>query len=131
MTIQLLRATLLATALGSCALLAQGQPAPPAGRDARGPGRLTGTVTSEATGQPLAYASVAVLSAAGQPVGGAVGGDDGRFVLPGLAPGTYTVRVSLLGYQELIRPGVVVPAGGGDVSLGHCRWRPRPRNWAK
>jgi len=120
MTLEILRTTLLVAAFGSHSLLTLGQQAPPAGAAsaARPAGRLTGTVTSGATGQPLAYASVVVLSAAGQPVAGGVGGDDGRFVLPGLAPGTYTVRVSLLGYQELIRPGVVVPAGSADVSLG-------------
>jgi outer membrane receptor for ferrienterochelin and colicin len=113
---------LVAAALPGANLLAQGQSTPTqaavASPAAQGTGRLTGTVTSEATGQPLAYASVAVLNAAGQPVGGGVGAGDGRFVLPGLAPGTYTVRVSLLSYQELIRPGVVVLAGGGDVPLG-------------
>jgi outer membrane receptor protein involved in Fe transport len=113
--------SLLLFALRGTSVLAQGPagPAPlAASPTARGAGRLTGTVTSAATGQPLAYASVAVLGAAGQPVGGGVGDAAGRFVLPGLAPGTYTVRVSLLGYQELLRPGVVVPAGGGEVALG-------------
>ncbi len=112
----------VAATLRGASLFAQGQPAPAratvASLATQGGGRLTGTITSVATGQPLAYASVAVLSAAGQPVGGSVGAGDGQFVLPGLAPGTYTVRVSLLGYQELIRPGVVVPAGGGEVALG-------------
>jgi len=80
-------------------------------------GGLAGTVADAATGQPIAYASVAVLSAAGAPVGGGVGDAGGRFVLVGLAPGTYTVRVSFLGYQELTRPGVVVLAGS-PVALG-------------
>lgn len=100
--------------------MARGQLAPvrAAGPVAQGTGRLTGAVVSAATGQPLAYASVAAVSATGQPVGGGVGANDGRFVLAGLPPGTYSVRVSLLGYQELVRPGVVVPAGGGEVALG-------------
>lgn len=107
---------LLATALARPLLPGYAQPLPaPAARQVAG--RLTGTVTDSRTGQPIAYASVAVLSAAGSPVGGAVGGGDGRFVLAGIAPGTYTVRVSALGYQELVRTGVAVPAGG-EVALG-------------
>jgi len=81
------------------------------------PGRLTGTVADAATGQPVAYASVAVLGPAGVPVSGAVCDAAGRFVLAGLAPGSYSVRVSFLGYQELVRPGVEVPAGG-TIALG-------------
>ncbi|MGI4738025.1 MAG: TonB-dependent receptor domain-containing protein [Janthinobacterium lividum] len=121
MSAKKLRITLLlASTLRGASLFAQGQPAPAqvASPVASGTARLTGTITNSATGQPLAYASVAVLSAAGLPVGGGVGGGDGRFVLAALAPGTYTVRVSLLGYQELVRAGIVVPTGGGDVALG-------------
>ena len=107
-------------ALASPALPGYGQPLPaavPAGSARQVAGRLTGTVVDGATGQPIAYASVAVLSAAGLPVSGGVCGSDGQFVLAGLAPGIYAVRVSFLGYQELARPGVVVPAGG-TVALG-------------
>ncbi|RZK39052.1 MAG: TonB-dependent receptor, partial [Hymenobacter sp.] len=90
---------------------------PAAARPAAG-GRLTGTVTDAATGKPISYATVAVLDGAGKVVNGGVCGDDGKFVLPGIPSGTYTVQISFLGYKNEERPGVVVPADGGAVSLG-------------
>ncbi|WP_170214092.1 TonB-dependent receptor domain-containing protein [Hymenobacter nivis] len=113
---------LLATALVGTISSGHGQQAParPAlpGAPTRVAGRLTGTVTDGANGKPVSYASVAVLDAAGTPVNGGVCGDDGKFVLPGIPPGTYTIKVSFLGYQDITRPGVVVPAAGGVVALG-------------
>jgi outer membrane receptor protein involved in Fe transport len=115
---------LLATALGSTIPFAYGQQTPARsaatipGAPAQAVGRLTGTVTASRSGLAIAYASVAVLTEAGTPVTGSVCGDDGQFVLPGLAPGTYTLRVSFLGYQDLVRPGIVMPAAGGTVALG-------------
>jgi len=76
---------------------------------ARAVGRLTGTVVAEATGQPVAYATVAVLVPGGAPVASGVSGADGQFALTGVPAGTYTLRISRLGYQDVLRPGVVVP----------------------
>ncbi|WP_198172448.1 TonB-dependent receptor domain-containing protein [Hymenobacter ginkgonis] len=114
---------LLATALGSIVSSANGQrlPTRPAtthpAATARTAGRLTGSVTNGATGEAIAYATVAVLTEAGTPVNGGVCGANGQFVLPGILPGTYILRVSFLGYQDLTRLGVVVPEGG-TVNLG-------------
>ncbi len=88
------------------------------GAPTRVAGRLTGTVTDGTTGKPVSYASVAVLNAAGTPVNGGVCGDDGKFVLPGIPPGTYTLQISFLGYQDVKRPSIVVPEDGGAVALG-------------
>jgi len=125
MALPLTKATiLLATSLGGTIPLVYGQQAPARttvvlpGTLAHVVGRLTGTVTTSRTGQAIAYASVAVLTEAGTPITGSVCGEDGQFVLPGLAPGTYTLRVSFLGYQDLTRSGIVVPADGGTVALG-------------
>ena len=125
MALPLTKATiLLATSLGGTIPLVYGQQAPARttvvlpGTLAHVVGRLTGTVTTSRTGQAIAYASVAVLTEAGTPITGSVCGEDGQFVLPGLAPGTYTLRVSFLGYQDLTRSGIVVPADGGAVALG-------------
>jgi outer membrane receptor protein involved in Fe transport len=96
---------------------ATSRPAAPAARPAAG-GRITGTVTDAATGKPISYATVAVLDGAGKVINGGVCGDDGKFVLPGIPSGTYTVQVSFLGYKNEERPGTVVPADGSAVALG-------------
>jgi outer membrane receptor protein involved in Fe transport len=121
---------LLAAALLTAPLLAHSQgtapggsrpAAAPAARPARAAGSLTGTVTDAATGKPISYATVAVLDGAGKVINGGVCGDDGKFVLPGIPAGTYTVQVTFLGYKNEERPGTVVPAAGGAVSLGSIK----------
>ena len=120
-------AVLLAALLG-VTHLASGQGTPGGNRPApatprAAAGRVSGTVTDAATGKPVSYATVSVLDAATKsPVNGGVCGDDGKFVLPGIPAGTYTVQVSFLGYKNEERTGVVVPASGnadlGTVALG-------------
>lgn len=121
---------LLAAVFFTAPLLAHSQGTRPAGAPARpaaapaatarpaASGRLTGTVTDAATGKPISYATVAVLDGTGKVINGGVCGDDGKFVLPGIPAGTYTVQISFLGYKNEERPGVAVPADGGAISLG-------------
>jgi outer membrane receptor protein involved in Fe transport len=115
---------LLPFILASSLCLAQGQQPPgqiintQSGNVARVVSHLTGTIIASTTGQPVAYAAVAALSETGNPVSGGVCGEDGLFVLPGLPPGSYILRVSALGYQDLRRSGVVIPTDSGAVSLG-------------
>ena len=117
-------------ALTGSVCLAQGQQAPsqtattPPRSPNRAVGRVTGTITASSTGEPLPYASVAALTEGGIPASSGVCSEDGLFVLPGLPPGTYTLRVNALGYGELSRPGVVVPADGGAVPLGVLGLKP-------
>ena len=99
-------------------LPAGGRPATPATAPRAGAGRITGTVLDATTTKPVSYATVAVLDGAtGKVVNGGVCGDDGRFVLPGIPAGTYTVQISFIGYKNEERPGVVV-ATGEAVDLG-------------
>ncbi|PJJ54586.1 outer membrane beta-barrel family protein [Hymenobacter chitinivorans] len=65
----------------------------------RGAGRLTGGVLDATTKKPVEFATVALLPADGnQPIDGTVCDDKGRFVLKGLAAGTYRVQLSFVGY---------------------------------
>ena len=121
---------LFAAAFLVAPLLGYGQGAPGGGRPATATaaiprssaGRITGTVTEAATGKPISYATVSVLDAAGKAINGGVAGDDGKFVLPGIPAGTYTVQITFLGFKDETRPGVVVTTGGtvalGSIKLG-------------
>ncbi|RYY08385.1 MAG: TonB-dependent receptor, partial [Cytophagaceae bacterium] len=120
---------LFAAAFLAAPLLGHSQGAPGGGRPATATaaiprssaGRITGTVTEAATGKPISYATVSVLDAAGKAINGGVAGDDGRFILPGIPAGTYTVQITFLGFKDETRPGVVVPAGGGTADLGSIK----------
>ncbi len=71
-------------------------PAPP------GPGAIEGKVKNGATGQNLPGALVKLRDASDTILGMAVSGLEGEFSFPGLAPGAYTVRATLDGYDPAI-----------------------------
>lgn len=70
-------------------------------------GMITGTVTSAEGGQPVVSANVVVVGARA----GALTRDDGRYTIA-VAPGTYTLRVTRIGFAPDTVGGVVVTAGG-------------------
>ncbi|MDT0630229.1 TonB-dependent receptor [Rubrivirga sp. S365] len=93
-------------ALVSGSASAQTRPAPS--------GRVVGTVTEARTGTPLAGVNVVLGDRRN-----AVSRADGRFEIPGVSAGTYTLRASSVGYRVLAQP-VTVPSGGAvraDLAL--------------
>ncbi|SET45385.1 TonB-dependent receptor domain-containing protein [Hymenobacter actinosclerus] len=84
-----------------------------------GTGRVTGTVIDAATRQPVPYATVVLLSpATGKPVDGTSADESGKFSIPRLRAGTYTVQVSFIGYKNFEKPGVVITEAGNTLNLG-------------
>jgi len=73
-------------------------------------GKIEGTITDEATGEPLVGANVYLVDR----FGGAISDDEGRFVIRGLAPGTYALRISHLGFEPEQLDDIVV---AGDESV--------------
>lgn len=67
---------------------------------------LTGTVIDKVTREPLIGASVALVGT----YKGAYTDENGRFTITDVVPGTYTLRVSYVGYNELQMTGVTVKA---------------------
>jgi hypothetical protein len=70
--------------------------------------RVTGQVTEQGSGAPLAGAQLNVV---GTTVG-AIAGEDGRFTIAGVPEGTQAIRVRRIGYQQRVAP---LPAGQTEL----------------
>ena len=72
-----------------------------------GAGTLSGVVV-DPSGSAAAGATVTVTAQATGERRLALAASDGGFVVPSLAPGRYAVRVELIGFRPLERPGITV-----------------------
>ncbi len=91
-------------------------------------GTLTGTVTDAETGTPISDVAVEILGAQGAQAGGVYTNQAGQFRIT-LAPGTYSVVFSMLGYASRRVDGVRITAGGSesiDVALTSRAFRLNP-----
>jgi ferric enterobactin receptor len=114
----------LSLAAGGAPIQAQSPARGPSGPQipAAGPGEVRGTVVDAETNAPLSAASVAVSGKAdGSLVTGAVARADGTFRIEGLRPGTYSLRVSMLGYGPQTMEEVTIAEASPRVSLGSIR----------
>src|SRR5262245_46459315 len=80
-----------------------------------GSGSVSGSVT-DPSDAPVPGASVTVTGSATGLVRTTVTLSDGRYVVPGLAPGPYALRIELSGFRPYMRDGVTL-ATGESVSL--------------
>ncbi len=84
----------------------------PQGGSARPTGTIVGTVQDAGSLSPLGSAAVALWSTRDNAlVTGTMTRADGRFVLAGVSPGSYTLRISLLGFERADVADVRVTAG--------------------
>ncbi|CAA9303511.1 MAG: Outer membrane TonB-dependent transporter, utilization system for glycans and polysaccharides (PUL), SusC family [uncultured Gemmatimonadaceae bacterium] len=72
--------------------------------------RVTGQVTEQGNGAPLAGAQLNVV---GTTIG-AIAGEDGRFSIAGVPEGTQSIRVRRIGYQQRVAP---LPAGTSELNV--------------
>ena len=94
----------------------------PATSFAQGTAVLSGRVLDATDGSPVGLATVLVENpASGQTISGTLAGDNGRFVVKGLAPGTYKIRTSFPGFQPADVDVLVSPLNQsydlGDIRL--------------
>ena len=88
------------------------QQAPPPGGEARG------SVVDGDLNTPVAKAQIAVRNKAGALVTGAITRDDGQFRIQGLRPGTYYLRVTLIGYGPVSTPEFTVTPAAPMAEIG-------------
>ena len=82
---------------------------------------LTGRVVDAVTQEALPGANVAVLGPDEAVLGGAATEPDGSFRLAALAPGTYRVQASFVGYDPQVRTDVVVQSSRPTFLLFELR----------
>ncbi|GIV25563.1 MAG: hypothetical protein KatS3mg026_1255 [Bacteroidia bacterium] len=70
-------------------------------------GKISGLVKDKTTGEPLVGATVALVGT----YKGGYTDENGRFDLGEISPGTYTLRVSYVGYNELLLPNLTLKPG--------------------
>ncbi len=93
-----------------------GQQQPPAA----GPGEIRGTVVDSESNAPVPSASVEVWSTADSAlVAGAIARPDGTFRIQGLRPGTYQLRVSMMGYGPQRTGQLTVAPASPRVNAGN------------
>jgi outer membrane receptor protein involved in Fe transport len=82
---------------------------------------VSGRILQAANDSPVGSASVVVEDAAtGQPLSGTLTGENGRFQLQGLAPGTYKIRISYTGFFPA-DADVLVSTVNNSYDLGDIR----------
>ncbi len=85
---------------------------------------ITGMVTDESTGEPLAFANVSVLSPETMELQfGGTTEIDGAFEIP-VRPGVYTVKVQFLSYREVVIKDVTVSEESPRKDLGQIGLEP-------
>src|SRR5688572_11980780 len=85
----------------------------------KGNAKIYGAVIDAETNQPVEYANVALLDPATQkPVDGAVCDDKGKFEIPKVATGTYSISISFIGYETQTIEKITVEEKRDDVNLG-------------
>jgi len=83
-----------------------------------GAAELEGSIT-DAGGLALPGANITVTGAGGLVTGdfGAVSGESGNYVVPGLAAGSYDVRITHIGFRTSTSTGVRVDASGATLNI--------------
>lgn len=69
--------------------------------------KITGTVLEKGTNQAIELAGISILNETNRPIASTASNARGEFTVL-IAPGTYTVKISFIGYKEIVLPQLAV-----------------------
>lgn len=81
--------------------------APASPKSAPGASTLKGSIFDVETNEPIPFANI-IVESRGRQVAGTASDFDGRYTIKPLAPGTYDVKASFVGYEPVVMSGVTV-----------------------
>ena len=81
-------------------------------------GRLYGKIVDATTKEPVAYASVTVLTVKDSLIGGALTLENGDFNITSLPMGAFKIKVSFVGNKDLVKPVKISPPNNIEQDLG-------------
>lgn len=84
----------------------------------KGNGKIAGILQDSTTNKPVEYATIALISTqTNKPIDGTTADDKGRFSLNKLAPGTYKLQYSFIGYKSRTSAPITI-AKSSDINVG-------------
>jgi ferric enterobactin receptor len=112
---RLLAVILIATAIGAPLNAQAGRPAQP---PPSGPGEVRGTVVDAESRAGIGAATVEVYNGGEALVAGAIARNDGSFRIEGLAPGSYRLKITMIGYAAHTTEGLEITPTAPRVNAG-------------
>ena len=84
----------------------------------KGNGKIAGMLMDSTTNKPVEYATIALINTqTNKPIDGTTADDRGRFSLTKLAPGTYKLQYSFIGYKNRTSAPIVI-VKSADINVG-------------
>jgi ferric enterobactin receptor len=81
--------------------------------------KISGTVTDSITHEPIRFATVALLNQQTKaPVKGTQTDTSGHFALENATGGTFSLRVTYVGYNDIFKEDIQINAATGDLTFG-------------
>ena len=82
-------------------------------------GSVSGTIIDISTKAPVDFASIALLnSASGKAIKSAQSNAEGKFIMSEVPLGSYSLKISFVGYQPFLKEAIVVSPQNPEVNLG-------------